>query len=88
MGVDRHVPGCARETLAFTVRNVNFSLWISVVLRHAEIWIAQKSDQQVEKYLYTNIRPRDAHHGKEIKIDVKPRGRCRLDDDKARVPMI
>ena len=37
MGVDAHVTRCARQRLAFPVRNVLLRLWITVLFGHAKI---------------------------------------------------
>ena len=37
MSVDTHIPSGSAQTLSFPVRNVLFRLWVTVLLRHAEI---------------------------------------------------
>ena len=55
MRINRHVPSCAAERFAFTVRDVLLSFRITVLLRHAEIddvdgagaLCARSTDQEV-----------------------------------------
>ena len=37
MGVDAHVSGCSTKTLSFSVRDMLFCLWISVLLGHSKV---------------------------------------------------
>ena len=83
MCVDRHVSGCAGQASAFTVGKVNFSLRVSVLLRHAEIWITRKSGQQAQEN--HNVRrhlPRMPSRD-EIQVNGKPQGKRRLEDNKS-----